>query len=113
MVQADGSEEHRRPNAPADEPSTIVERSISTTTVWDPPLLQPGGSATLLVSLPGAELGDVVYSGHSGLQAGVGHLIQISAVSGDDVAEVLMHNVGPSPVDIGSGRLRVVAMKMS
>lgn len=65
------------------------------------------------MSLPGAELGDVLYSGHSGLKPGVGHLVQLSAIGGDDVAEVLMHNVGASTVDIGSGRLRVVAMKVS
>ena len=67
----------------------------------------------MLVSLPGAELGDPLFSGHSGLQPGAGQLVQLTAISGEDVVEVLMHNVGKDPVDIASGRLRVVVMKVS
>ena len=109
--QADGSEEHRRPNAPAEEPPTIAQRSLSNSTLWDPPRLAPGATATLLLPLAGAELGDPLFCGHSGLTPGV-HRVQLSAMSGEGVVEALLHNAGTESVDIPGGRLRVVIMQV-
>ena len=110
-ADADGSEAHSRPNAPADEPPTIVQRSLANTTAWDPPPLLPGETATLLVSLAGADLGDATFCGHSGLLPGQ-HRVQLSSMAGEGVVEAMLHNVGEEVVDVGPGRLRVAVMQM-
>ena len=61
VIYADGSEAHSAPNG--EDPPTIVKRSVSNTTEWDPPLLQPGETATLVMPLRGAELGDALFCG--------------------------------------------------
>ena len=40
------------------------------------------------------------------------HTVQLSSISGEGVVEALLHNVGHHPVDIESGRLRVVVMQV-
>ena len=64
------------------------------------------------MSLPGADLGDATFCGHSGLRPGQ-HRVQLSSMSGEGVVEAMLHNVGEDVVDVGAGRLRVAVMQMA
>eukprot|EP01048_Picozoa_sp_COSAG05_P027796 COSAG05_NODE_8289_length_718_cov_0.762520_2_plen_142_part_00 len=110
---ADGSEATRPLDAPDNEllpTTTLMRRQLANTTVWDPSPLEPGETATVLVSVPGAAVGDVTFCGHSGLQPGRDH-VQLSSISGEGVVQAMLYNVGKEVVDVGSGRLRVVVMQ--
>lgn len=110
VVMVDGSTHYSRPAAPADEPPTIFERSLSTTAAWGAVELGIGDAATLVVPLPGARPGDVLLAAHSGLAPRT-HRVQLTAIAGDGEAEAIMANVGAHDAKVPAGRLRVVAMQ--
>lgn len=100
-----------RRGAGPEEPPTITGGNLANKTTWDPPPLLPGAHTTLMIKLNGAEPGDVTLCGHSALLPGK-HRVQLTAMSGEDWVEAIMHNVGAETLDVGEGRLRVVVMKV-
>ena len=69
IIRADGSEAHHRPGAPAEEAPTVVQSQLSNASLWDPPPLEAGTRATLVIQVVGAEPGDIVAAAHSALAA--------------------------------------------
>jgi hypothetical protein len=111
VVFADGSEAHGRPGAPITELPTVVQRHLANSTQWDPPLIMPGSSATVVASLAGAHHGDLTMCAHTSVRVGI-HRVQLSAIAGEGVVEVVLLNVGKEPVDVPLGQLRVAVTKL-
>ena len=112
VIYADGSVAHARPGAPISERPTIVQRQLANSTYWDPPLILPGKIISRVIDLAGAEHGDLTMVAHQAARVGV-HRVQMSAVSGDGLVEVIVANVGEEPVDIPGGQLRVGVTKIA
>ena len=110
IIRADGSEAHHRPGAPAEEAPTVVQSQLSNASLWDPPPLEAGTRATLVIQVAGAEPGDIVASAHSALTMGLG--LQLSAICGSEKVEAMLFNSGDEAVDVPAGQLRVVVTKM-
>ena len=110
IIRADGSEAHHRPGAPAEEAPTVVQSQLSNASLWDPPPLEPGTRATLVIQVAGAEPGDIVASAHSALTMGLG--LQLSAICDSEQVEAMLFNSGDEAVDVPAGQLRVVVTKM-
>ena len=111
IVHVDGSVAYLRPEAAEDEPPTVLERHLSAKVDWNPPLLVPGAATTVVVRLGGCRQGDIVMVAHAGLVPRL-QRVQLTAVSGDEEAEVTLVNVGTEPVDVPAGRLRLVVVQM-
>ena len=112
IVTVDGSVSYARPNAPDDEPRTVVERHLSSTAPWEAVRLEANAAARMIVALAGCKPGDVVMAAHSGLSPRLPEPVQLTAIAGDGEAEAIMVNVGRSSVEVPSGQLRVVVMQL-
>jgi hypothetical protein len=76
---------------------------------YNPPNLVIGGRATTTVSVPGAELGDIVVGASFSLDTqGVEIWGYISAA---DTATVVFENNTAGAIDLASGTLRVLTQK--
>ena len=74
-------------------------------------MLAPAETTVMFVELAGAELGDPVLCGHSGVQPAT-HLVQLSAASDEGRVQITLRNGGQTPVDVGDGRLKVAVVKL-
>jgi hypothetical protein len=112
IVTVDGSVSYARPNAPDDEPRTVVERHLSSTAPWEAVRLEANAAVRMVTALAGCKQGDVVMAAHSGLSPRLAEPVQLTAIAGDGEAEAIMVNVGRSSVEVPSGELRVVVMQL-
>jgi hypothetical protein len=110
VLHVDGSEEYRRCGAPEDEDPSVLSGHLANTTSWNPPQLSRGDVATLSMPLRGVEPGDALSCGHSAVRAEL-HTVQLTASAGDGIVKAVLQNLGDT-VDIPSGQLRVVVVKM-
>jgi hypothetical protein len=83
-------------------------RELRAEASWDPPSIAAGASAQLNVALPGARPGDFTQASFSLATSGVVFLANVGAT---DVVTVTAWNRTGAAADLGSGTLRVRAVK--
>jgi hypothetical protein len=110
VLHVDRSEEYRRRGATAKEEASVLSGHLANKTSWDLPELGRGEVAMLTMPLRGVEPGDVLSCGHSSVQPEL-HTLQLTVSAGDGMVKAVLQNLG-NTVDIPSGQLRVVAVKM-
>ena len=88
---------------------SLAVGQISWTGAWNPDSMAAAGSTSTSLSVPGASVGDLVIASLSTILTDT---VMISAhVSADDTVLVVLYNPTASPINLGSGTLRVAVFK--